>query len=106
VKQVNIDQDLTISEFERNFTESSVMDIDLEQGVDPVQAEVEQIAVLFANGQEALVRSLLDGFVRSSQGEVALRFWAMYFDFLQLMDDRATFDLMGLLFAEQCEKDA
>jgi len=104
VRHENVDQASTISEFERNFTESSVMDIDLDQGVDPVQADVEQVAVLFANGQDTLVRSLLEGFVRSTQGEDALRFWAMYFDFLQLMDDRATFDLMGLLFAEQCEK--
>jgi len=97
------DPDFTVSEFERNFTESSVMAIDVDHDLDPVQADVEQVAVLFANGQDAAVKSLLDVFVRTHQGKDVRRFWAMYFDFLQLTGDRSTFDLMGLMFAENCE---
>lgn len=97
------DADLTVSEFERNFTESSVMAIDVDHGLDPVQADIEQVAVLYANGQDAAARSLLEVFVRSYQGEEALRFWAMYFDLLQMAGERATFDKLGLEFAAACE---
>lgn len=95
--------DFTVSEFERNFTESSVMAIDVDHGLDPVLAEVEQVAVLYANSQDAAARSLLDVFVRTYQGEEARRFWAMYFDFLRMTGDRAAFDKLGIEFAKACE---
>ena len=97
------EKELTISEFDRNFTESAVMAIDVEHGMDPLQAEIEQVAVLFANGQDAAARSLLDVFVRAYEGEEARRFWAMYFDLLQLQDDQVAFEALGLEFAASCE---
>lgn len=96
-----VEPDFTISEFERNFTESSVMAINVDDGDDPVQADVEEVAVLFANGQYPAARTLLQNFVRTYQGEPAQRFWLMYFDLLQLMGERAAFDRLTLEFVQQ-----
>ncbi len=40
------DLDFTDEDFDREFTESSVMAIDVDHGGDPVQADIEQIVVL------------------------------------------------------------
>lgn len=97
------DPDFTISEFERGFTDSSVMAIDIDHDTDPVQADVEQVAVLYANGQDAVARSLLDTFVRAYAGQEGLRFWKMYFDFLLVAGDRAGFDKLCIDFVQTCE---
>jgi anti-anti-sigma regulatory factor len=97
------DPDFTISDFERGFTDSSVMAIDVDHDIDPVQADVEQVAVLFANGQDAVARSLLDTFIHAYQGQEALRFWKMYFDFLQVAGDRAGFEKLCVEFVQTCE---
>ena len=44
---------LVMSEFEREFTDSSVMAIDVDHGAESIQADIEQVAVLYANGQDA-----------------------------------------------------
>ena len=55
-----IDLAMAIDDFEADFTESSVMAIDVEHDIDPLQADVEQVAVLFANGQDVAARSILE----------------------------------------------
>jgi len=95
--------DFTMSEFENGFTESNVMAIDVDHGGDPLQADIEQVAVLYANGQDAAARSLLDIYIRSYPGEEGLRFWRMYFDLLQQLGDRAAFEKLSVEFAETLE---
>lgn len=89
--------------FDRDFTESSVMGIDVEHDVDPLQSDIEQAVVLFANGQDGAARALLETFIRSYPGREGLRFWLLLFDLLQVTGDRAAFEQLGVEFAENCE---
>lgn len=96
--------DFAIDEFdEDDFTESSVMAIDVDHDVDPLQSCVEQVVVLFANGQDAAARSLLETFVRSYPGPDGRRFWLLLFDLLQVSGDRAAFDKLCVDYAQAYE---
>ena len=97
------DLDFTVDDFELSFTESSVMAIDVDHGCDPLQADVEQVVVLFANGQDAAARGLLETYIRSYPGESGKRFWLLLFDLLQATADRPAFDRLCVEFAEACE---
>ena len=97
------DLDFTVDDFELSFTESSVMAIDVDHGGDPLQADVEQVVVLFANGQDAAARGLLETYIRSYPGESGKRFWLLLFDLLQATADRPAFDRLCVEFAEACE---
>ncbi|MFN4342468.1 MAG: hypothetical protein ACK4FE_10615 [Azonexus sp.] len=95
--------DFTIDDFDSQFTNSSVMGIDVDHDVDPLQSCVEQVVVLYANGQDAAARSLLETFVRSYHGVEGKRFWLLLFDLLQISGDRAAFEKLGVDYAEACE---
>ena len=41
-----------MSEFEREYTESDVMAIDVNHGAESIQSDIEQVAVIYANGQD------------------------------------------------------
>ncbi|WP_428826031.1 STAS domain-containing protein [Azonexus sp. IMCC34842] len=100
---VTDDFDFSGEDFDRDFTESSVMAIDVEQGGDPVQADIEQVVVMFANSQDAPARALLEMLIRSYSREEGMRFWRLLFDLLQATGDRAAFEKLGFEFAEACE---
>lgn len=98
------DSDFSIDDFDSDdFTESSVMGIDVNHDDDPLQACVEQVVVLYANGQDGAARSLLETFVRSYHGREGRRFWLLLFDLLQATGDRAAFEKLGADYAEACE---
>jgi len=98
------DSDFSIDDFDSDdFTESSVMGIDVNHDEDPLQACVEQVVVLYANGQDGAARSLLETFVRSYHGREGRRFWLLLFDLLQVIGDRAAFEKLGADYAEACE---
>ncbi|HLO64369.1 MAG TPA: hypothetical protein VK165_15530 [Azonexus sp.] len=97
------DDDFSIDDFDTHFTNSSVMGIDVDQDVDPLQSCVEQVVVLYANGQDGAARSLLETFVRSYHGVEGKRFWMLLFDLLQISGDRAAFEKLGVEYAEACE---
>lgn len=99
----NDDLDFTISQFERDFTDSSVMAINVEHDLDPAQGEVERIVLLFANRQDAAARSVLETLIRHYQGNEGRRFWMLLFDLLQVIGDRPAFEQLGIEFAEACE---
>ncbi len=86
-----------------DFTDSAVMAIEVDQDTDPVQADVEQAAVLFANGQDAVARAVLETSARSHTGAPAERLWRMLLDLVQVLGDRAAFDRLGEEFAQVCE---
>jgi anti-anti-sigma regulatory factor len=103
VPQRKIDVAMAIDDFDNDFTESSVMAIDVEHDIDPLQADVEQVAVLFANGQDAAARGILESLLRTYPGDEGIRLWRLLFDLLQILGDRAAFDRYGLEFAERFE---
>lgn len=90
-------------DFDAEFTESSVMGINVDQGGDQVQGDVEHVVVLFANGQEAAARSLLETLIRAYPGIEGKRFWFLLFDLLQCVGDKAAFDKFAVEFAHACE---
>ena len=97
------DLEHAMSEFEREYTESDVMAINVDHGADSLQSDVEQIVVLYANGQDAIVRPLLESLLGTYPGTEGLRLWLMLFDFLLLAEDRAAFDKLGAEFVQTCE---
>jgi len=101
--QRKIDVAMAMDDFERDFTESSVMAIDVEHDVDPLQSDVEQVAVLFANGQDGPARSILESLLRTYPDDQGIRLWRLLFDLLQILGDRAAFDRYGLEFAQRFE---
>ena len=92
-----------MSEFDREYTESNVMAIDVDHSAESIQSDVEQVAVLYANSQDAVVRPLLESLLGAYPGTEGLRLWQMLFDFLQLSGDRAAFDKLAGEFVETCE---
>ena len=92
-----------MSDFEREYTESDVMAINVDHGADSIQSDVEQVAVLYANGQDAVVRPLLESLLGAYPGTEGLRLWLMLFDFLQLTGDRAAFERLSVEFVQTCE---
>jgi len=94
---------LAMSEFEREYTESDVMAIDVNRGAESIQSDIEQVAVIYANGQDAVVRPLLESLLGAYPGTEGLRLWQMLFDFLQLSGDRAAFDKLAGEFVQTCE---
>jgi len=103
VRPLAVDDGFDMDEFDRAFSESSVMAIDVEHDVDPLQADLEQAVVLFANGQDAAARSLLEALIRAYPGNEGRRFWHLLFDLLQIVGDRPAFEKLGVEFAEACE---
>lgn len=101
--QRKIDLAMAVDDFEADFTESSVMAIDVEHDIDPLQADVEQVAVLFANGQDAAARSILEGLLKAYPNDDGVRLWRLLFDLLQILGDRVAFDRFGVEFAERFE---
>lgn len=93
--------DFTDSQF--GFSESGITGIEVEHDMDPVQADIEQAAVLFANGQDSAARAVLEDAARAHSGADAERLWRMLLDLMQVLDDRAAFDKLGEEFARTCE---
>ena len=94
---------LEVSEFDREYTESSVMAINVDHGAESIQSDVEQVAVLYANGHDQAVRPLLESLLGAYPGTDGLRLWQMLFDFLQLKGERAAFDKLAAEFVDACE---
>ena len=85
------------------FSESAP-DFQFEGEIDPVDAQAEEAAILFANGQDDAARAVLENAVgvhRSGPGE---RLWLMLFDLYQLAGTRAPFEALGIDYARSFEK--
>lgn len=92
---------LDFSDFQ--FSESPG-DIHIEAEVDPIDADVEQAAVLYANAQDEAARALLEGAVgvhRSGPGE---RLWLMLFDLYRLTGQKADFEALEIDYAQAFER--
>jgi len=94
---------LEVSNFDREYTASNVMAIAVDHGAESIQADVEQVAVLYSNGHDQAVRALLESLLGAYPGSEGLRLWHMLFDFMQLNGDRAAFEKLAVRFVETCE---
>ena len=101
--KTKVEMELAMSEFDREFTNSSVMAINVDHGSDSIQSDIEQVAVLYANGQDAVIRPLLQSLLGAYPGTEGLRLWQMLFDFLELSGDRVAFEKLTAEFVEACE---
>ncbi len=79
-------------------------DIHVESDIDPVEAEIEQVAVLYANAQDELARTMLEGAVHAHPYGPGERLWLMLFDLYRLGGQRAAFDALSLEYAKSFEK--
>lgn len=95
------DSSLDFSGFE--FSQSSP-DFQVEQDIDPVDAEAEEAAILYANGQDEAARSVLENAVRIHHFGPGERLWMMLFDLYRLTGQKAAFDTLGIDFARSFEK--
>lgn len=86
-----------------DFAAADVSGIAVEHGEDPRQADIEQVVVLFANGQDAMARTLLEDYVRSYPPAQSRPFWELLFDLLQVLGDRDAFERLGVDYAHVCE---
>jgi len=93
-----------------DFTDLSLGDlesggIELDHEADPLEAVVEQAAVLYANGQEGVAQATLEDAVgRYRAGPTAERLWMMLFDFYQLQGNKQAFESLELEFARIFER--
>ena len=94
-------QPLDLSEF--LFSETAP-DFQVEAEVDPIDAEAEEAAMLYANGQDGAVRLLLENATRAYRSGPGERLWLMLFDLFRLTGQKAAFEALGLEYAESFEK--
>ena len=70
-------------------------------------AVLENAALLFANGQDAAARELLEQGVQTDQDtKLSPLAWLALFDLMQRVDDRAAFDQLAMQFVLQFERSA
>lgn len=90
----DLDDDLTL-------TESFVMNADADS--DPVQADVEQVVIMYADGRDSAARVQLEKLLPAYSPAEGRKLWLLLFDLLQVQGDRAGFDRLCLEFARVCE---
>lgn len=95
--------------FTEGFTDFSLGGLagsmELDEEADPLESQLEQAAVLYANGQDGVARSILeDGVQRYRSGPLAERLWLMLFDLHQLRGDKSAFEALELEFARSFER--
>ena len=76
----------------------------IEEETDPVDAEAEEAAVLFANGQDDAARAVLESAVRVHQYGPGERLWLMLFGLYRLTGQKAPFEALEIAFVQTFEK--
>lgn len=94
-------QPLDLSEFD--FSEMAP-EFQVEVEVDPIDAEAEEAAMLYAHGQDVAVRTLLENASRSYRSGPGERLWLMLFDLFRLTGQRAAYEALGIEYAQAFEK--
>lgn len=97
------DPGLSIDDFETGLTDLTLIAIDEQEGGDPLQADIEQVVVIYANGQDAAARSLVESLLHAYPQAEARRFWLLLFDLLQAAGDRQAFDRRCAEYAQLYE---
>ncbi len=76
----------------------------VEEEVDPVDAEAEEAAVLFANGQDLAACAVLEQATQVHHNAAGERLWMMLFDFYKLNGQAAEFEKLENEFVRVFEK--
>jgi anti-anti-sigma regulatory factor len=79
-------------------------EIHVEGDMDPIEADIEQAAILYANAQDEATRALLENAVHVHHFGPGERLWLMLFDFYRLSNQHAPFDALSLEYAKAFEK--
>lgn len=85
------------------FSQSS-LDFQVEADVDPVDAQGEEAAVLFANNQDQAAQAVLEGALQIHRSGPAERLWLMLFDLYRLSGQQQAFETRGIEYAHAFEK--
>jgi len=85
------------------FSES-FPDFHVEQDVSPVDSDAEEAAILYANGQDEAVRSLLESAVHIHSTGPGERLWMMLFDLYKITGQKEPFEALGIEYARAFEK--
>jgi len=92
---------LDLSEFVFSALEP---DFQAEVELDPIDAEAEEAAMLYSNGQDAAVRSRLENAIRQYRGGAGERLWLMLFDLFRVGGQQGPFEALGIEYAQAFEK--
>lgn len=85
------------------FSESAP-DFQVELDLDPVDSCAEEAAVLFSNGQDEVVRVVLENTIHIHHFGPGERLWQMLFDLFRITGQKPAFDALGIEFARAFEK--
>ena len=85
------------------FSESAPQ-FHLEPEIDPVDADAQEAAILFANAQDSAARTVLENAVRHHAGASSERLWRMLFDLYHLLGDQVAFEALSVDYARAFEK--
>jgi len=96
--------DRVAPEFSDFVFSESAPDFQIEGEIDPVDAQAEEAAILFANAQDDAVRAVLENAVRIHHSGPGERLWLMLFDVYQFAGTRAPFEALGIDYARSFEK--
>lgn len=94
-------ESLDFSDFQ--FSETPA-DFQIEADIDPVVADIEQAAVLYANGQDGAACKVLEGAVRLYCTGMGERLWLMLFDLYRLTGQKTEFEALEINYANVFEK--
>ncbi|WP_153115014.1 STAS domain-containing protein [Rhodocyclus tenuis] len=90
------------------FTDFSFSDatsgVLVEDAIDPIDADAEQGAMLWANAQVEAARAFLEDSVRTHRAGPGERLWLMLFDLYRLSGRAADFEALGIDYAQAFEK--
>jgi anti-anti-sigma regulatory factor len=92
---------LDLSEFVFSETETRFQ---VEDEVDPIDAEAEEAAMLYANCQDGAVRALLEHSTRLHRSGAGERLWLMLFDLFRLTSQKVAFEALEIEYAQSFEK--
>lgn len=93
---------LTVSEF--IFSEFTASDLQIEVEADPINAQAEEVAMQYANGQDRAVQQSLENAIRFNNSVQGERLWLLLFDFYRLTGKAEEFEALSLEYAASFEK--
>ncbi|MBI4742461.1 MAG: STAS domain-containing protein [Betaproteobacteria bacterium] len=79
---------------------NSLRDMQVDTEIGPIDADVEQVATLYADGHDAAARALLEDAVRVHRYGPGERLWLMLFDFYLLTGQKAAFEALASDYAQ------
>ncbi|MCL2830032.1 MAG: STAS domain-containing protein [Betaproteobacteria bacterium] len=78
--------------------------IEVLEDSDPIETDIEQAAVLYANSQDSAARSLLEDSIRIHRYGPGERLWLMLFELYRLTAQKTPFEVLALDYAKSFEK--